>query len=329
MTLKEKEKIDNMYYSFNTIKEKEKIEKNKIKEREKRIKENKKRQKDLFDIDDETVIGMTNKNNKQIKEKQNKNITKKQKQILKKQNRIKKIIKWTTLLIIIIAGIVFSLVSPIFNISTIEVINNNLVKTDEIISLSSLKIGQNIFRYNKSKVIKNIKENAYIQNIKIKRMIPNKIEISVQERNRDYNIQFLNQFAYINKQGYILEISEQKLELPTIKGIVTEEEKIKAGNRLNSEDLEKLETVIQIMNVCEDYGINQKITDIDISDKTNYIIYIEEELKTIYLGDKNNISTKILYIQGILEKTQGKEGDIFVNGDLNDNFKPRFKEKIM
>lgn len=329
MTLKEKEKIDNMYYSFNTIKEKEKIEKNKIKEREKRIKENKKRQKDLFDIDDETVIGMTNKNNKQIKEKQNKNITKKQKQILKKQKRIKKIIKWTTLLIIIIAGIVFSLVSPIFNISTIEVINNNLVKTDEIISLSSLKIGQNIFRYNKSKVIKNIKENAYIQNIKIKRMIPNKIEISVQERNRDYNIQFLNQFAYINKQGYILEISEQKLELPTIKGIVTEEEKIKAGNRLNSEDLEKLETVIQIMNVCEDYGINQKITDIDISDKTNYIIYIEEELKTIYLGDKNNISTKILYIQGILEKTQGKEGDIFVNGDLNDNFKPRFKEKIM
>ena len=84
LTLKEKEKIDNMYYSFNTIKEKEKIEKNKIKEREKRIKENKKRQKDLFDIDDETVIGMTNKNNKQIKEKQNKNITKKQKQKIKK-----------------------------------------------------------------------------------------------------------------------------------------------------------------------------------------------------------------------------------------------------
>lgn len=329
MTLKEKEKIDNMYYNFNTIKEKEKIEKDKRKEREKRIKENKKKQKDLFDIDNETVIGMTNKKNKEIKEKQNKNITKKQKQILKKQKRIKRIIKWTTLLIIIIAGVIFSLVSPIFNISTVEVINNNTVQTEEIISLSGLKIGQNIFRYNKSKVIKNIKENAYIQSVKIKRKIPNKIEITIQERNRDYNIQFLNQFAYINKQGYILEISEQKLELPTIKGIATGEEQIKAGSRLNSEDLEKLETVIQIINVCEDYGISQKITDIDISDKTNYTIYIEEELKMIHLGDKNNISTKILYIQGILEKTQGKEGDIYVNGDLNDNFKPRFKEKIM
>lgn len=329
MTLKEKEKIDNMYYNFNTIKEKEKIEKDKRKEREKRIKENKKKQKDLFDIDNETVIGMTNKKNKEIKEKQNKNITKKQKQILKKQKRIKRIIKWTTLLIIIIAGVIFSLVSPIFNISTVEVINNSTVQTEEIISLSGLKIGQNIFRYNKSKVIKNIKENAYIQSVKIKRKIPNKIEITIQERNRDYNIQFLNQFAYINKQGYILEISEQKLELPTIIGIATGEEQIKAGSRLNSEDLEKLETVIQIINVCEDYGISQKITDIDISDKTNYTIYIEEELKTIHLGDKNNISTKILYIQGILEKTQGKEGDIYVNGDLNDNFKPRFKEKIM
>ena len=55
---------------------------------------------------------------------------------------------------------------------------------------------------------------------------------------------------------------------------------------------------------------------------------LEEEKKTIYLGDKSNLSNKMLYVQVIIEENRGKEGAIFVNGDLNNNFKPRFKEKV-
>lgn len=329
MTTKRRKQIDNMYFVSNKIKEEDINSKKKIKEREKRIKQRKNEKKNQFDIDTETVIGMTNRNNQKKIQEKKKKISKKQAQILKKKKKIKKIIKWTSLLVIIISGIVFSLVSPIFNIKEINVYNNEQISSETIISLSQLRIEQNIFKFNKKNVEKEIKTNPYIESVQIKRKIPNKIEITIEERQQKYNVQFLNGFAYINNQGYILEISEQKTDgMPVIQGISTEIEQIVEGSRLNSTDLGKLETVIQIMNICKNYEIDTKISNIDITNKTNYKIYMEEEKKTIFLGDESNLSNKMLYVPVILSENQGKEGIIYLNGDINNDFKPRFFESV-
>lgn len=334
MTKQQKKEFDNLYKFDNqepvsmNIEEQEKINKKKAKEREKRIKQRKVEQKTQFDFDTETVIGMTNKNNRIKQQEERNRMTKKQAQVKRKKKKIKRIIKWTTIFLLIIGGIVFALVSPIFNIKEIQVNNNNQIATETIVSLSQLQVGQNLFRFNKNKVEKEIETNPYIESVDIKRKLPNKVEITVEERNRNYNVEFLNGYAYINNQGYILEISEQKLDLPVIQGITTEADQIVAGNRLNTEDLEKLEVVIQIMNICKSYELEKKVTAINITDKSNYIIYMEEEKKTIYLGDESNLSNKMLYVPTILEENQGKEGTIYVNGDVNNNFKPRFREKV-
>ncbi|MFR6022087.1 MAG: cell division protein FtsQ/DivIB [Clostridia bacterium] len=332
MTKNQKDKIDDLFYysPINTEKTTQKEQKRKTKEREKRIKKqnSQKKVENQFDYDNEMVIKMTNKNNQRQEEKTKQKMSKKQRQILKKKKRIKLMLKFTALLIIIIAGIIFALVSPIFNIKEIDVSNNEQIKTETIVSLSQLNLGQNIFKFNKNKVNKNIKTNAYIESIEIKRKLPNKVQIQIEERKQEYNVEFLNGYAYINNQGYILQISEEKQALPTIQGISTPDEQIVEGNRLNSEDLEKLEVIIQIMNICKNYELDSKITNIDISTKDEYTLYLEEEKKTIYLGDKSNLSNKMLYVQVIIEENRGKEGEIFVNGDLNNNFKPRFKEKV-
>ena len=332
MNQKQRENIDNMFYLTNKANEKkaEQEEKKKKKDREKRIKQQKetKIKESKFDNETEEVIGMINKNHQKTNKQKEVKMTKKQKQILKRKKRIKKILKIITLLILIIGGIIFALVSPIFNIQTINVTNNTTIPSETIISLSELSQGQNIFRFMKNNIIKKIKENPYIESVEIKRKIPNEVQITIQEREKDFNIQYLNEYAYINKQGYILEISEQKIEAPIIKGITTQEDKIEAGNRLEAEDLEKLEVIIQIMNISKNYELDTKITSIDVTNKNEYTLYIESEKKTIYLGDKTNLSNKMLYVQAILEKNQGKEGNIYVNGDLNNNFKPRFRESV-
>lgn len=334
MTKEQKKEFDNLYkfdnqdYDSINIEQQEKINKKKAKEREKRIKQRKAKQKSQFDFDTETVIGITNKNNKNKQPNVQKRMTKKQAKIERKKKKLKKIIKLITLFLLIIGGFVFALVSPIFNIKEIQVSNNNQIATETIISLSQLQLGQNLFRFNKNKIEKEIKTNPYIESVTIKRKIPSKIEISVKERNRNYNVEFLNGYAYINNQGYILEISDQKLDLPTIQGISTDAEQIVEGNRLNTEDLEKIETVIQIMNICKNYELDQKVSAIDITNKNNYIIYMNEEKKIINLGDESNLSTKMLYVPTILKENEGKEGTIYVNGDINNNFKPRFREKV-
>ena len=138
----------------------------------------------------------------------------------------------------------------------------------------------------------------------------------------------MGKYAYINTQGYILEISEDSKGMPVIQGATTNEEEITPGNRLNNEDLSKLEQVIRIMNATKDSGLDGQVTSIDISDENNYSIYLNEEKKRVYLGDGNNLSNKMLYVQAIIEQEKGKEGEIFLNGDLNSGFNPYFREKV-
>ncbi|MBO4293615.1 MAG: FtsQ-type POTRA domain-containing protein [Clostridia bacterium] len=302
--------------------------KRQMKEREKRIQQ-KNREKKSIDDDFDTVINMTNRNNKKVVTQHKKQQEQYNKKVQKKKKRNKRIIKWTSIGVLVIGGFIFAVCSPIFNIKNITTVNNNILSQETIISLSGLKTEQNIFRFLKSDVEKNIKENPYVESVKINRKLPDTVEIDITERQRNFSVKFLNGYAYINNQGYILEISEENGGLPVIQGTETEEENIVPGKRLNVKDLKKLETAIKIMKIAQENEIADKITGFDISNKEEYIVYFEGEKKTAYLGDGSNLNTKMLYVKEIMEKYEaGKEGSIFVNGDFNNKFKAYFREKV-
>ena len=302
--------------------------KKQMKEREKRIVQ-KKKQRYNIDDDFDTVINMTNRNNKRIVSQHKKQQEQHNRNIQKRKKKTKRLIKWTSITVITIGTIIFALCSPLFNIKNITVVNNNVLSQETVVSLSGLATNQNIFRFLKSDVEKRLKENPYVETVTINRKLPDTVEIDVKERERTFSLKFLNEYAYINNQGYILEISENNGELPIIQGIETSEDKITPGNRLDINDLKKLEVVIKIMKIAQENGIDSKITSMDITNKNEYVIYFEGEKKTAYLGDGSNLNTKILYIKEIMEKYEaGKEGTIFVNGDFNNKFKAYFREKV-
>lgn len=281
-----------------------------------------------FEEDTETVIQMTNKNKIKKDEKQRRALTKKERKRKKKIKRIKFFLKLILFVGLASGTIIFALTSPIFNIKDIKVINNNQVQADTIISLSELKKEDNIFKFYGKNVVNKIKENAYIENVKIHRKLPNTIEIKVEERTPTFSVDYMGKYAYINTQGYILEIAETNNGMTIIQGVTTKEEDMQPGNRLCNEDLSRLEETIKILDSANENKLEGKVTSIDISNKNEYSIYIESEKKKIHLGDSTNISNKMLYVLAIIEKEKGKEGDIFVNGDLNNKFQPYFREKV-
>lgn len=131
-----------------------------------------------------------------------------------------------------------------------------------------------------------------------------------------------NKYAYINNQGYILEISEELLECPTITGYITEN--IEPGNRLEQEDLEKLNTVIQIVKIAKEKELDDKITNINIENEKDFLVTMETENKIIHLGDSSNINDKFIMIKAVLIDTVEQKGEIFVK-DLNKVF---FRENV-
>ena len=263
---------------------------------------------------------------KQVKKKPK--LTKKQQEIARKKRKIIfRLIKWTSLVMLLIGGSIYFLLSSFFNIDNIVILGNEKMTQETIISLSGIELEQNTFKISKSKVEQAIKTNAYIDSVKIKRKLPDTIEIQVVERKPAYMLTLGNAYVYMNTQGYLLEISQEKLELPIITGILTPEDQIQEGNRLYAEDLQKLSNVIQIMDSANNNDIGKLITKINISNKQDYVLELKSEKKNVHVGDTSNLSTKMLYIKKVLQNEKKKEGDIFVNTDLSTKGAV-FREKV-
>ena len=301
---------------------------------------------EIFSFNSEMVLGV---NASDVKEKEQKRKKKKQKKELmeikenhnqnknktqqtkkrkksKKKKINKKIIGFISIIILIAIIIVLALTAPIFNITDITVSGNNQISSNMIISLSGLKKGENIFKFN-SNVKQKIKENTYIETVNIKRKLPGTVMISVEERTVKYQINLINSYVYIDKNGYILENSAEKKDVPVIVGLSIKEDEMMNEKRLKTEDLEKMNDIIKIIDAAKAINIDNLITEINTEDKDNYVLYLESKSKKINIGDTSNLTNKMLYVQKILENEEGRSGTAFVNGDLSTGFKPYFREE--
>lgn len=101
-----------------------------------------------------------------------KNVPKGKKQnISKKKKKRLKILRWTSLLILGVVAITLFLLSDLFNIKEIKVINNNKITSQEIRDLSTLQVDENMFKFLKISVIEKIKQNPYIESANIHRKL--------------------------------------------------------------------------------------------------------------------------------------------------------------
>lgn len=335
-------------------------------EEEKRPKkENKKRKKsktaereesNRFSFDDEIVIGVTKKEEPKKQEFDQKKKAKKKKKASKKKKvqkkksptqnkkklpisqeerekrnkkrkRVIRFVKYGMLSVLLITVVLCAMYSPLFNIKTIEVEGNQLVSKNEIISLSKIQIEENTFTLSKKKVREQVKENAYIEDVKMIRRLPSTIVLQIEERKLAYLLEYAGSYVYVDKQGYLLEINSEKLQLPILQGAVTETVDFVEGKRLCKEDLVKLSTVFKIMELAKTNEMEELVTRIDIEDEKNFKIIMETKEKTVHLGEDSNLNTKMLTVKAILEKTEGKAGEILVNMDLNKEY-PVFRERV-
>ena len=196
--------------------------------------------------------------------------TSKKRKKSKKKKINKKVIGFFSIIILIAIIVVLALTAPIFNITDITVNGNNQVSTNMIINLSGLRKGENIFKFN-SAVEQKIKENTYIESVNIKRKLPGTVIISVEERTVKYQINLINSYVYIDKNGYILENSSEKKDVPVIVGLSIKEDEMLNEKRLKTEDLEKLNDIIKIIDSAKTINIDNLITEINTENKDNYV----------------------------------------------------------
>lgn len=356
------ETVELLYINEEPTETKQKPSK-KNKKRNKNVPKKTVQENEIINLDNEIIIGLTpkpkEKEVKSKKEKENQNIEKKQSKERKakqvnynantkkksegKNNNAKaklsrkpiiriKILKWTGIFILLIGIVIFFMLSPIFNVKQINVEGVQKLTAEEIINLSEIKLEENIFKIKTSQVAERIESLSYVESVEITKELPKTVKLTIKERKPKFIIELGDRYAYIDSKGYILEISEERLELPILYDYSTATENIvdfENTKKLSDEDCRRIEMAEKIVSAAENNNILSYITSVSIEDGANIKVNLDAEKKVAYLGDCSNANIRVLYLKKMIEEEAGKEGEAYINGDLHTKKpKPYFREKI-
>lgn len=257
------------------------------------------------------------KKNEQVKVEKKPKKKKKQKKKKKRRLNIKKILLFLLKIILTLAAvtgiILFLFVSPVFNIDEITVTGAHEISESVYLAMAGLETGENIFSINKTGIISEIKKEPYVETVEVNTIYPRKVEINIVERKTSYITEQNGEYYYLDKNGYLLEKKLAPIEALVIKGNKTNLQEIEIGGRINSEDLLRFNDLIKIIDAVQNNGIEAEITSVDISDHNNYILELEEEKKTIMLGDSSDLSAKMAWINLFIKDRKNESGVVYLN----------------
>ena len=261
----------------------------------------------------------------------------------KKKKTLRKIVRVLAriVVLVIVLAIIFSIVflSGVFSVKSIEITIDGVnqdgesLQISEVERLSGLIIGQNLFEISRGAIKQSILQNRYVDSVEVTKHFNGTISINIEERKVKYLINYAGSYIYIDNKGNILELSSEKKDIPVILGASTDFTSLAVGSsenrvtRLNDDDLEKLDVVNNILEIAKSNDVDALISRVDITDDKNYIIYLDSEGKTVYLGDCSNLNTRILYMKSIIKQESGIQGEIFLNIDLDSEY-PYFRESV-
>lgn len=201
--------------------------------------------------------------------------------------RKRRAIKRTIISLILLISVTITLCLKLtyFNVSNISVINNHTINSDEIVKLSKINKGINIFYLNFKNVQTNLQSNPYILSANINRKLPNTIVISIKEREAVFYSKRDNKYLIIDKNGIVLEEKEDisQMKLTNLQGFDTKEAKI--GEVIPAQDKRKIDNISLITELISNNSSGIDITSIDLSNDLNLLAYSNN--MCIKLGNSN------------------------------------------
>lgn len=235
----------------------------------------------------------------------------------KKRRRVVKLL----LLVVFILGLIAAAFNTdYFNVKSVEVHGNSIVSSEEIDALSQLE-GKNIFTINKADAVKKICQNPYVKDAKLKRRIPSKVLIEIDEKKIKGIIKYNNVFINIDEDGKMVQVINKFPDgsMPLLEGVKIQQ--YIPGEYVFKSDEMKRKALKEVLCVTDFKESKNVINRIELIDSYNII------LGTVYgidisIGDSSNIEYKISYALSILnsKEIKGLKGYIQLNQDGTANF---------
>ncbi len=170
------------------------------------------------------------------------------------------------------------LTNEYFSIKTINVSSMERVSRDEVLRLSKLSPGHNIFSIDIDKAVERIRRHPWIEDASIKRMFPDTLEIEVRERVPAAFIK-LDELYVMDINGVVFKrfSMDDRLDLPVVTGL-------KPGNDGGDAGLEAgLLDLIELLGRRRGFNI-EHVSEIHVDPIYGFTLYTLDEGVRLELG---------------------------------------------
>ena len=208
------------------------------------------------------------------------------------------------LLVLIVAVII--VISVFFKISSIKITGDEIYSQEEIITASGLKVGDNMFAFNKSGVCSEVETRLpYVEKLSVKRSPTGKVTLNVQAATAVMAVESGEEYVLLNASCKVLE--EHALELKEGAAWVkcSPVKSAVSGTSLELERAEDIKMLTDIAGLIRDSSL-KKITGINILDYS-YIKLNYDNRINLKVGSFGTFRDNIDFIRATLERQDEEE----------------------
>lgn len=221
--------------------------------------------------------------------------------LLKRKRKII-VIKRTMIILILLCTVLVTLGLTLeeFNLAEVNVSGIELLSKETILTSAAIEPETNIFKINTRKIEKVLLENMYIESVKVKRKLPNKISIGIQERKIAFSAQGEDGIYAIDENGRVLGVKESidSPQVLSIEGVPVE--KLVVGQVIQDEDGSTIEGAKVVHKFLIEKGLFEQFPHmkLEINNFVNYKLYVEGAY--IKLGTSEDMNEKLAKAFSIL-----------------------------
>lgn len=223
----------------------------------------------------------------------------------KKQKKQKQASVYPPQFIALLVGIVVAvaaivvLLGPLMKIDKVDINELKYMSDDKVLEMTSNPIGQNLFRFNISKAENELLAYPYVDDVRISRHFPHRLEINITERQPAGVLLNNSNYLQFSKDGILLDNTKSlsNLSLPLITGFKMED--VPAPGEA-FKDNKRFEDILRIINACDD-DLLRMLQEINIKDRNNILAYTSQGLE-IRIGSVDNIETRMATLNDIINQ---------------------------
>ena len=194
----------------------------------------------------------------------------------------------------------------VFRVREVAVMGCQTLDANEVVDISGLEYGQNIFLLDKQSVMDKLAGDPRIKPVSVELEYPDRVIVTIEERQPAGYIEKNGSLIVIDGEGWILEVRPQPTgsEHPIIYGL--QADAFEVGQPLCSGDMFRVDVMTRVLGAAEAAGIG--LNSLDVTLPADIVITTTDGL-AVELGDDTKLEAKMNLVNTSIKEIEalGKE----------------------